>query len=237
MQKRYIDKIKKLLNLARRTTSANEAATAISQAKKLMEKHNISDDDVKCSDISKASSKGTPSTAKTPPEYVVHLAVVIALAFGVRWYLDRRYTDSMTIKNHVVYYGPNERPEIAAYAFDVLARQLNKGRRQYIAGLHRNLKPINRTARADAWCSGWVSGAYERITEFVVTESEKTLMENFRQKLNEQNGGMNQLEARKPRTVSGEDSAADDGWWAGRNAELNQGLQNLGAAATKLIEG
>lgn len=234
MQKRYIEKIKKLLNLARKTTFAHEAAAAISQAKKIMMKYNISSEDIECADICEASSRGTPSSAERPPEYMVHLAAVIAIAFGVRWYMDRVYYPRP--KNKIIYYGPAERPEIAAYAFDVLARQLHKGRRDYILGLHRNIKPVNKTKRADVWCLAWVAGAYELISEYEITESEQTLMELYRVKkfnTNEIKTG----EARKPGKVRGSDNAANSGWIAGRNATFNQALTTRSNEELKLIGG
>lgn len=234
MQKRYIEKIKKLLNLARKTTFSHEAAAAISQAKKIMKKHNISSDEVAYTDINEASSRGTPSSAERPPEYVVHLAFIIAEAFGVRWYMDRHTFPRS--KNFIIYYGPAERPEIAAYAFDVLARQLHKGRREYISGLHRNLKAANKTKRADIWCAAWVSGAYDLITAFAVTESEQTLMEAYRDK-KFSTDGLRTGEARKPGKVSGADNAADNGWRAGRQARLNQAVTGNNNGQTKLIGG
>lgn len=234
MQKRYIEKIKKLLNLARKTTFAHEAAAAISQARKIMMKYNISSDDIECADINEASSRGTPSSAERPPEYVVHLAAVIAIAFGVRWYMDRVFYPRP--KNKIIYYGPAERPEIAAYAFDVLARQLHKGRREYLSGLHRNIKPANKTKRADIWCSAWVAGAYELITEFAITEPEQTLMDIYRQK-KFNTDELKIVEARKPGKVHGSDNAVNSGWIAGRQARLNQAVTGNNNEQTKLIGG
>ncbi|NYA36679.1 DUF2786 domain-containing protein, partial [Serratia fonticola] len=45
-KERYLQKIKKLLNLGRRSTNPNEAGIAIQQAQKLMAAHNISAGDV-----------------------------------------------------------------------------------------------------------------------------------------------------------------------------------------------
>lgn len=221
MEKRHVEKIKKLLNLARKTNSAGEAGNALSMARKLMEKYGVKQSDVDFIDITEASTKGAPSNAAQPPQYLAWLAQTVGLAFGVNWLLDWRYS-GFTARRVVTFYGPGERPQIAAYAFDVLSRQLGKGRREYMATLHRNLKPINRTARADTWCTAWVEGAYQVITDFAVTDAEKTLMEAYQQKLRD--NGMKSGDARAARTVKGADSAYSDGFSAGRQVRLNQAV-------------
>ncbi len=59
-KERYLQKIKKLLNLGRRSTNPNEAGIAIQQAQKLMAAHNISVGDVDLLEISEFNSKAAP---------------------------------------------------------------------------------------------------------------------------------------------------------------------------------
>ncbi|MEZ3140823.1 DUF2786 domain-containing protein [Citrobacter braakii] len=228
MKQRYIEKIKKMLNLARRTTSSHEAAAALRQARNLMIKYNIPADTVESS-INEASSHCSPSGAVIMPEYVVQLAEIVARAFGVSWYVNRHYTPHL--KNYIVYYGPEQRPEIAAYAFDVLSRQLNKGRREFIAGLHRNIKPVNRTYRADVWCAAWVVGVYSKIKDFAVTDSDKTLMEFFINK-RIKNETLKKHEFRKTKKISGAVVASASGWLSGMDATLNHSVSVVNNEST-----
>ncbi|WP_439954296.1 DUF7168 domain-containing protein, partial [Escherichia coli] len=125
-------------------------------------------------------------------------------------------------KRTITYYGPDERPQVAVYSFEVLGKQLAKARREYTATLRKNINPATKVARADTFCSAWVNGAYAVISDFAVTEAEETLMENYRSKKLSQ--GMKKLEPRKPGKASGTDDAANQGYRAGRNAQLHHGI-------------
>jgi hypothetical protein len=177
---KYLAKIKKLLNLARRSSNPHEAATALNQAQALMRKHKLSQNDIDLMDITSKASKGAPSHAQSIPRYMTFLGQLICRAMGVNCYYSfrRNYMNGQK-QNTVIFYGPDERPEIAAYAFDVLSRQMVKARRTFIASLRKNIKPATKTARADQFCEGWTEGAYQAIEPFIVTETEETLMANF----------------------------------------------------------
>ncbi|NYA16556.1 DUF2786 domain-containing protein, partial [Serratia fonticola] len=85
-KERYLQKIKKLLNLGRRSTNPNEAGIAIQQAQKLMAAHNISAGDVDLLEISEFNSKAAPSNAASTPTYMADLCLLICQAFGVRYF-------------------------------------------------------------------------------------------------------------------------------------------------------
>ncbi|GAB1440536.1 hypothetical protein MASR2M36_33210 [Providencia sp.] len=128
-KERYLQKIKKLLNKARNNSSAEEAATALRMAQKLMQEHNLSESDVALSDVTEYEAHRTPSNAAKPPQYMLSLIGVISKAFGVRHYLS--WHGITKVRRSVVFYGIEERPQIACYAFEVLSRQLSKGRTEY----------------------------------------------------------------------------------------------------------
>lgn len=79
---KYLAKIKKLLNLARRSSNSHEAATALNQAQALMRKHKLSQNDVDLMDITSKASKGAPSHARSIPQYMTMLG---QLKFVKRW--------------------------------------------------------------------------------------------------------------------------------------------------------
>ncbi|WP_230979148.1 DUF2786 domain-containing protein [Intestinirhabdus alba] len=231
-KEKYLAKIKKLLNLARKSTNTNEAAAALRQAQNLMKQHNVSEQDVAFINISEASSKGAPSNAQTPPRYMGWLVDVINRAFGVQAMLDWRYSKYGDARRIVTFYGPDCRPQIAAYAFDVLARQLTAARREFIASLHRNTKPATRTARADQFCEGWAAGVWEVVAQLAPTESEATLMAAYRKRQIDQ--GMQTATCRDARKCRGGESAGTAGYLAGRRAKLSHavngatGVQRIG---------
>ncbi|WP_347253483.1 DUF2786 domain-containing protein [Leminorella grimontii] len=174
-KEKYLQKIKKLLNLARRSTNPHEAANAISQA------------------------------------------------FGVRCYYSFRYTGYRGIpKRIVIFYGPAERPQIAAYTFDVLSRQMMAARREYIGTMRKNIKPETKTARADTFCESWVHGAYEVLQEFAVTQPEEALMEAYHARMTET--GMKTGESRAAKKCRGADHAAVSGYASGLTAKLGHAI-------------
>ncbi|HID4045029.1 TPA: DUF2786 domain-containing protein [Pluralibacter gergoviae] len=233
-KEKYLSKIKKLLNLARRSSNSHEAAAVLNQAQALMRRHKLSQSDVDLMDITSKASKGAPSHAQSIPRYMAYLGQLICEAIGVRCYYSqqRNYMNSQK-QNSVIFYEPDERPEIAAYAYDVLSRQLVKSRRTYIATLRRNIKPATKTARADQFCEGWVEGAYQVIESFCVTETEKTLMASFLAKLKQEQGASD-LKAREAKKCRGDEAAADAGYHEGQKARLSHGVS--GRASSLLLE-
>ncbi|WP_431888507.1 DUF2786 domain-containing protein [Pectobacterium colocasium] len=125
-KEKYMDKIQKLLHLAKRSTNEHEAANAISQAQNLMHKFGLSELDIDLKSIKEFQSEHCPSDANKLPEYVVSLANMLCYAFGVHCY----YTWTRNHRRSVAFYGPTERPQIAAYGFDVLSVQLVKARKR-----------------------------------------------------------------------------------------------------------
>ncbi|MFM4022187.1 DUF2786 domain-containing protein [Klebsiella variicola] len=227
---KYLAKIKKLLNLARRSSNSHEAATALNQAQALMRKHKLSQNDVDLMDITSKASKGAPSHAQSIPRYMTFLVQLICRAMGVNCYysFQRNFMNGQK-QNTVIFFGPDERPEIAAYAFDVLSRQMVKARRTFIGSLRKNIKPATKTARADQFCEGWAEGAYQAIESFVVTETEKTLMANFLAKLKKEQD-LSDLTPREAKKCRGDQDAAEAGFNEGLKARLNHGVSGKDSA-------
>ncbi|HGW5506328.1 TPA: DUF2786 domain-containing protein [Citrobacter koseri] len=222
-KEKHLQRIKKLLAMARNNSSPEEAALAMRRAQRLMETHRLTESDAEFTDISEASTQKVPTHAEKMPEYMAFLAEMIARVFGVRFYTSHGcHNWGEAAKRTITYYGPDERPQIAAYSFEVLGKQLVKARREYLATLRKNIKPATKIARADTFCSAWVNGAYAVVSDFVVTGDEAALMESYRSTRLSQ--GMKTLEPRKPGKARGTDDAAAQGWHAGRNARLHHGV-------------
>ncbi|MBN3174854.1 DUF2786 domain-containing protein [Pectobacterium brasiliense] len=226
---KYLNKIKKLLNLARRTTNANEAANAMSQAQALMRQHGLTETDVDLMAINEVGSKTAPSKAQKTPKYMAGLMQLICDAFGVQSYLSFKRDFLGGRQNTVIFYGPNERPQIAAYAFDVLSRQMMKARREFSASQRKNIKQSTKIARADTFCEGWVLGVWQVIDSFVVTDTEATLISAYHHKL-QQRIGIKSRELRDAKKARGTEDARSAGYVAGKNASLHHAVNGSGAA-------
>ncbi|MCX8650034.1 DUF2786 domain-containing protein [Gilliamella sp. B2776] len=214
---KYIEKIKKLLALAK-STNPNEAAIAMNQAIKLMVKHNISNKDVELSEIEEHVSKHAPSNAEKPPRYFSILVSIISSAFGVRAYFTRENN-----KRKVSFYGLRERPQLAAYTFDVLSVQLVKARKEFLSQQNGNCKKITKINRADAFCVGWVNGVYQLIEDFAMTDEELNLLAEYR-KTKE----LSPAKVRDAKKCNGSDSSQFIGYLQGKTAQLNHGVSNSG---------
>ncbi|GJL37538.1 hypothetical protein TUM17576_43580 [Enterobacter hormaechei] len=233
-KEKYLQRIKNLLAMARNNSSAEEAALAMRRAQRLMATHKLSATDVDFMDINEASTQKAPSHAGKMPEYMALLAIMIARVFGVKFYTSHGCDHwNKPAKRTIHYYGPDERPQIAAYSFEVLGKQLAKARREYIATMRKNIKPATKVARADTFCSAWVNGAYAVVSDFIVTDAETTLMEAYRERIFSQ--GMKTLEPRKPGKARGTDDAAHMGFFAGSNAQLHHAVG--GSATQKTLIG
>ncbi|SLM62657.1 MULTISPECIES: DUF2786 domain-containing protein [Dickeya] len=219
---KYLNKIKKLLNLAKRTTNANEAANAMSQAQALMRQHGLNETDVELSAVTEFNSKTAPSHAIRPPMWMTMLTEVVRRSFGVSSY----YQDcalSGKLRRTVVFYGPSERPQIAAYAFDVLSRQLTAARNEFNASQRKSLKRATKITRADNFCEGWCRGVYCVVKDFAMPPAEKELIDAYTARL-KSNEGMETIENRKAKKARGADDSIIAGFVAGKAARLNHGV-------------
>ena len=83
-------------------------------------------------------------------------------------------------------FGIGIKPELAAYAYEVLLRQLKKERREYIKN---ELKAVrlsrNKTARADQFCTGWVYAIAQKVKEFATEPEEKEVLNHYHKQLGE----------------------------------------------------
>ncbi|SMG62080.1 DUF2786 domain-containing protein [Cedecea sp. NFIX57] len=220
---KYLAKIKKLLRLAKGTSSPEEAANAMAKAQAYMREYGLSEGDVELAEINEASTSGASSDAKVSPRYMLMLCTLINKAFGVSGYVSHEWRRSGALKRFICFYGPGERAEVAAYAFDVLSRQLKQARKAYQDKHCRRCKPATRVARGDQFCEGWVAGAAGVITDFAVTPREKGLMESYGRRLRETRGVIDAA-SREAKSCRGSDDAELAGYVEGQNARLHQGV-------------
>ena len=146
-KEKVLDKIKKCLALGK-SANEHEAAQALKQAQALMRKYEISDADVALSDIGEQS--GGRKMAFKLAQWQWNVANMVADVFGCECY-KRGKT--------MMFYGLGNRAEIAAYAFEVVYRQIAADRRNFLKTC-RARKPAHRRYLADQFCDGWMRGAW-----------------------------------------------------------------------------
>ncbi|MFD1802152.1 DUF2786 domain-containing protein [Mixta tenebrionis] len=222
-QERLVSLVRKLLDLSRRNSNPHEAGLALSRAQRLMKQYGITEQEAGLSAIRKAPTQGAPSNAEKVPAWQESLVWAINHAFGCRAYYSWREANDGTYRRIVVFYGTGERPEVAAYAWDVLCRQLKDATTAYLKTQNKRLKLATRRHRADQFRAGWVCGVRRVISTFHISEQEVQLMENW---MNNQN--MKTATLRDVKDCRGSDLARQQGIEAGKNARLNHAVGGRG---------
>lgn len=154
--KNILEKILKCLALSK-SSNEHEAATALYQARKLMEQHNISDAQLLSADVSESYTNAGAS--RKPSNWESHLSVVVSNAFDCISMFSTRLFE----KSQWTFIGVGKKPEIAKYAFEVLYRQLKKTRTEFIKIHCKRIKTSSKTRRADLFCDAWVYAVYEKV--------------------------------------------------------------------------
>ncbi|SKA52734.1 DUF7168 domain-containing protein [Photobacterium toruni] len=172
MNEKQLNKVQKCLELAK-SGNANEAANALAMAQKLMRKYGLSDEDIQFIEMGETTCRS--SIQQKPVEYVARLISKIAKTFGVVPML-------ITIggKASPQFLGHKAKAMTAAYAFDVIYRQLKIARRDYIQTLHHRLLKKNKTVRADAFCEGWVFAVVSNLIEEVISSEDRETIERYK---------------------------------------------------------
>lgn len=215
-------KIKKCLALSK-SANPHEAAAGLRQAQALMALHSISDTDVTLADVRHCAA---------PARYVemllweAKLARLVADTFGCNMLQSSRrvlQAGARLVKQSTyVFIGTGSAPEVASYAYDILARQCAKSRLAHIRKQPKNCKPRTLTARGDEYAFGWVVGVSELMDKFAGTEKNSALIDQY-MALRYPN-----LETITPKDrITGRNTNENDwraGIQAGRSAQLNRGL-------------
>lgn len=218
-KKRIMDKIIRCLALSK-SSNEHEAATALRQAHALMEKHGISQDDIKLADIKfKASST---RTARRPPVYLCGLSDMIGGLFGCKVYLGNGEGE-LSSAAVFCFVGLEMHSTIASYAYDALCRQLKQARLDYMrTELKRVRLAKNKAARADAFCIGWVVTVKRLVSKLVPLKTDMALIEHAMSRDLSLRTTNAVDRVSKNKAVSGNDY--HNGIVAGKNAKLHHAM-------------
>lgn len=169
---KIIDKICKCFRLAE-SANPNEAAAALRQAVSLMQKYDISEEQVDAYELSvnQMNEAAVTTCGHTKPAYwILALSNLVAESFDCRVYIARK----VQTKPEFIFIGADNRPEIASYLYTVLYRSLGRARARFLKELRDNgACPTQkhdaeltkeRRRRANVFAQAWlfrVSGAVE----------------------------------------------------------------------------
>lgn len=230
-QERVMAKVKKCLALSKSATG-NEAAVALRQAQRLMTKHGLTDEKVELSQV--VSSETVAGWGISAPAYMMRLVGLVERTFGVIAVFQQRGRRTRT----VMYFGVGCQPEVAAYASDVLRRQLLRDRRDYLK-MQWRCKRANKSRRADLYAEAWVVAASETVHSF---EQSLAVRSMIKRGIAEHVGELETATVR-PRAYQDRDwAAASAGARDGRRAKLHRaagfdarmGLERMSADAEEM---
>lgn len=214
---RKIDRIRKLLALARnKGASDHEAATALQMAQAQMEAEDISTTEIHAAEAAEAF---TDSGARARvPEWESRLGWSIANIFACDsiHHRDGRWS----------FVGIDPLPQIASYAFDVLRRQCLAARKDYIAtSLKRVTVKANKTRRADLFCEGWIQTAVSKARRLPRAAEHDQAVKAFKQIRYGTMNNLTPMDRNKDRNLRDyEIRDLHRGRLAGDDAELRTGM-------------
>ncbi|MBZ9574590.1 DUF2786 domain-containing protein [Modicisalibacter sp. MOD 31.J] len=177
MDNRTLEKIKKCLALAE-SDNPGEAAAALRQAQKLMAKHNVTSSDLRFSEVGESQAKS--HGAQNPPRWVWFLMHTISDVFSVE-NLNSYVSRYGRTESHAVFIGLGDAPNVAAYAYEVLYRQLATDRRRYLESLPKRLLRKTKTRRADLFAEAWVRAVRCKVEAVAMSDEDKALVKRWKE--------------------------------------------------------
>lgn len=227
-KEKILNKIKKCMALGE-SANEHEAASAMRQARKLMEKHGLTESHV---GLAEFGEKGVNIGCQRFPYWASSLASVVGTAFQCSTYSSWRSID---------YVGRKENTVVAAYCLEILMRQIRKARQDFVKSLPsygRTFASLKRE-KADAFCEGWVAAVADKVRDFAspLTEKEKSQHREYLTEVKECK--VSKAKERRPAAESGSANllAASMGYQAGEDVQLHHGMTSEQAETLALENG
>ncbi|WP_165672222.1 DUF2786 domain-containing protein [Metapseudomonas otitidis] len=215
-QDRILDKIKKCLEMAKgKGSNPNEAEIALRQAHRLMEAYNLEMGDVLASMAGEASVPA--GSDGKPPAWRVRLAQVCCHAFGTHLIIRTSWLESASF----TFVGCGAAHELAGYAYQVLERQLQKARKEYVATQTR-CKPKTKRARGDAFAHGWIEAVFVKVDDFAGVDD--NVAEAIRAFMDKHHPDLGKFEMKRRKVKARDDVASAAGYQAGKSAQLHHAV-------------
>lgn len=217
-QERILDKIKKCMEMAKsKTANPNEAEIALRQAHKLMEAYNLELGDVLAS---MAGEARVPAGSEgEPPAWRTRLAQVCGAAFGTHLIIATSWIEGASF----IYIGCAAAPELSCYAYQVLERQCQKARRDYLS-TQKRCKRSTKVARGDAFAHAWIDAVYSKVEAFAGVED--NIAEAIQAYMAKKHPDLGKAKLKRRKVKSRDEVASEAGYQAGKSAQLHQAINH-----------
>ncbi|MGI1671969.1 MAG: DUF2786 domain-containing protein [Neptuniibacter sp.] len=214
LNKKIIDRIQKLLALSG-SDNEHEAAIALKRAQALMQEYQVSDLDLELGDIIRGDTHACD--ARKPAYWVIYLTSTIGEAFACAPVLVEKPKGC-----DVAFIGVDPQPKIAAYAYEVLYRQLKTARTQHIKEQNKRIKSSTKTRRGDLFAQNWVLAVYKKIQKLAQTERTAALIAIYQE---QEFNKLTDSKGREHKANRRDYASGLAGRVAGRKAQLHHGMQ------------
>jgi hypothetical protein len=170
-RQKIIDKISKCMRLSE-SCNPNEAGSALRQARRLMEKYDVSEEQIHAMQMEEASAaKGQHFN---PPFWALALSDIVAKAFDCQVLIARRFGKQPEYR----FIGVSCAPSVASYTFTVLFRKLEQARAAFlIPGEDLSEDECNR--RRDVFAQAWLFRVASKVREFVADNKVREAVDNY----------------------------------------------------------
>lgn len=220
---KIIDKIKKCMALGQ-SPNANEAATALRQAQKMMAAHGLTEEDIEGSAYSNEAVECPIQTGKKVPIHLTEFIGLIKRAFQVQPVIEKnvRVSDE---SYRIRYFGPTERVVMAAYAHVVIFRAMEAAWRAQLEA-----KPSWKGVRGArlSFMVGWLREIKSKVEEIGWPEGEKERTEIIKNEFYSR-----ELTLTKPRAFSQYGTLAADGRAAASDFNIHRPMNQ---SSQKVLE-
>jgi hypothetical protein len=168
---KIIDKICKCFRLAE-SSNPNEAAAALRQAVGLMQKYDITEEQIESYELlaSQMNETSVKSCSSTKPAYwIIALSNLVAEVFDCRVYISRPSQQ----KPEFIFIGADNRPEVASYLYTILYRNLGRARARFLKNItvDHTIEPgveavQERRRRANVFAQAWLFRVSAKVKRF-----------------------------------------------------------------------
>ncbi|MBC7004918.1 DUF2786 domain-containing protein [Photobacterium sp. BZF1] len=171
-KRKALKKIAKCLELGN-SANVNEAAQAIKMAHRLMLKYGLEQDDIEFIQMGK-----TKTQTLLPADISQQILKIIR---GI----NRKFGVECVLTNHkglkqAEFIGVAERAIFAAFAFDVMYREMNQQTGQFRNSFQgTGTSNAEVTRRVSSFLAGWLEGALEKLPELNTDDDHDKRMTNF----------------------------------------------------------
>ncbi|KUM43698.1 DUF2786 domain-containing protein [Pseudomonas sp. EpS/L25] len=167
-KQKILERVAKCFALAKDAGAApNEAETALRQARKLMQQHNLQEVEVHA--VLACEASVATGTRRTPAHWLHQLAQVCSAAFDCEHlaYFDQRLGWAFK------FVGVGVGPELASYAYSALHQQLLAARKIFVQSQSR-CKLATKRRRGQIFAEGWIEAVRVKVQAFAQGKPEET---------------------------------------------------------------